>query len=802
MKKCILFSLFLFCSGILSAQTGEGNNTNGQTPPSYQNPYRDEVTPFRNGNNNQNIFENLNDDKKNGDKKTDKNNSNDKTNSDDKGDNTKEKVLDFSDRNAANEGKSDEELREMYKDDPDYLKYLGLDSEVEENEKDVIKNTEDLAGQVYGSNFLSSGGNISGSNLTTVPADYLLGVGDQLIISVWGAAEFEGTFTISKDGSIFPNRVGKIFLRGSSFEAARNRISSRFRKVLPPGSNIDVIIKEVRSIRVFVLDQVKRPGMITMSALNTPINALQMAGGLTSYGNMRNITIKRNGTVIERIDLYEYLKSGNSGREFYMEDNDIITVGLYEKVVEARGAFKRPMRYQMTEYGTLSNLIDLAGGARFDARKSLIRIKTVYNEQEQYIDINGKDFFSDQDYALKDGDVVTINPINEGVSNVVQVTGSVPYPDEYQLNEGDRIFDLIKKAGGLNPNAYQSRAFVFRNGNTSDESRALKINIGQYGNPSSEENILLQSGDRIQILSESRFDEKFSVSVKGLVRNPGTVTYKTNIRLKDVLILAGGLELEAESGRIEISNVTDSVNRYSITGNNVNVTEVAINPDLSIDKISENIIIKPYDIIFIRKKKDLTEQKLVQIAGEVDYPGPYALLGDEERITSLLIRTGGLKKAAYPEAAKLYRRNYGPVVINLKDAMRNAGGKDDIVLQEGDRVLIPTKDEIVKVLGEVQIPINIKYDKENSGVMNYVDAAGGFGERPWRKRISVKYQNGRLKRTKNFLFFKFYPKVRPGSVVTVPRKPKVNFDINSVLQYGLTTATSVLTLIFLVRNVN
>jgi protein involved in polysaccharide export with SLBB domain len=198
----------------------------------------------------------------------------------------------------------------------------------------------------------------------------------------------------------------------------------------------------------------------------------------------------------------------------------------------------------------------------------------------------------------------------------------------------------------------------------------------------------------------------------------------------------------------------------------------------------------------------LTEQKLVQIAGEVDYPGPYALLGDEERITSLLIRTGGLKKAAYPEAAKLYRRNYGPVVINLKDAMRNAGGKDDIVLQEGDRVLIPTKDEIVKVLGEVQIPINIKYDKENSGVMNYVDAAGGFGERPWRKRISVKYQNGRLKRTKNFLFFKFYPKVRPGSVVTVPRKPKVNFDINSVLQYGLTTATSVLTLIFLVRNVN
>jgi len=800
MKKCILFSLFLFCAGVLSAQTGGGNNTNGQTPPSYQNPFRNEVTPFRNDGD-KNIFDNLNEDKKNGDKKTDKNNSNDNTNDKDKGTNTDEKNLDFSDRNEANEGKSNEELREMYKDDPDYLKYLGLDGEEEDNEKNIVKNTEDLAGSVYGSNFLSSGGNISGSNLTTVPADYLLGVGDQLIISVWGAAEFEGTFTISKDGSIFPNRVGKIFLRGSSFEAARNRIKSRFRKVLPPGSTIDVIVKEVRTIRVYVFGEVKQSGMITMSALNTPINALQMAGGLKPLGNMREITISRNGTVIERIDLYEYLNSGNGGREFYMEDNDRITVGLYKKIVEARGAFKRPMKYQMTEYGTLSDLIDLAGGARFDARKSLIRIKTVFNEQEQYIDINGKDFFSDQDYSLKDGDIVTINSINEGVSNVVQVTGSVPYPDEYQLNEGDRIFDLIKKAGGLNPTAYKSRAYVFRNGNTSDESRALKINVGQYGNPTSEENILLQSGDVIQILSESPFDEKFSVDVQGLVRRAGTLTYKNNMRLKDVLILAGGLELEAESGRIEISNVTDSVNRFSITGNNVKVTEVAINPDLSIDEISENIVIKPYDIIFVRKKKELTEQKLVQIVGEVDYPGPYALLGKNERITSLLIRTGGLRKDAYPEAAKLYRNNYGSVVINLKDAMRNAGGKDDLVLQEGDRIIIPTKDEIVKVVGEVQIPINIKYNEEKSGVMNYVDAAGGFGERPWRRRISVKYQNGRLRRTKNFLFFKFYPKVKPGSVVTVPKRPEVNFDINKVLQYGLTTATSVLTLVFLVRNV-
>lgn len=806
MKKVILFSVLILCANFINAQTGGNNNNNGQTPPTYQNPYGNNpygTNPYGNTNVNKNIFENPNEDKKNTDEKKDENtNSNIIEGNDRKTDNNES--IDFSDRNEADKGKTDAELREIYKDDPDYLKYIGLEKKEgedgNENEDNVIDNTVDQSGGVYGSNFLRGGADYSGSNLTTVPEDYRLGVGDEIIISVWGPAEFQRPFTISKDGSIFPRNVGKISLQGLSFQAARSVIRSKFRRVLPSGANIDISLGKVRTIRVYVYDQVNRPGMQTMSALNTPINALQRAGGLTKYGNMRDIQVRRNGLVIERIDLYEYLKNGNSGREFYMEDNDVITVGLYDKIVEAKGAFKRPMRYQMTKYGTLNDLIELAGGTRFDARKSLIRIKTIYNEKEQFIDINGKDFLSDQDYLLKDGDVISVSKINEGVSNVITVKGAVPYPGDYQISEGDRIFDLINKAGGLNPNSYKARAYVYRNGRTSDESEALKIDLTDFGNSYSEQNILLENGDAISILSEARFDERFTVNVKGLVRNPGSVTFKQNMKLKDVLLVAGGLELEAESGRIEIANVTDSVNRYSITGNNTNVKVVSINPDLSLDEISENIVIKPYDVIFVRKKKEIVEQQMVSIYGEVDYAGPYALLGENERITSLLIRTGGLRRDAYPDAAKLYRKNYGQVVINLKDAMRNAGGKDDIVLEPGDRIIIPKQNQVVAVKGEVQIPINIKFDKDNSGLMNYIDAAGGFGERPWRKRISVKYQNGRLKRTKNFLFFKFYPKVKPGSVVTVPKRPKNNFDLNNFLQYGLTTATSVLTLIFLTRN--
>lgn len=787
----------------LFAQTNGGNNNNGQTPPTYQNPYG--KNPYDNnpyGNNPQNQENNIfnNPDKKNGeDKKTDTEKNPDKQNTENQNPNN-DNVLNFGDRNAENNNAENED----YKNDPDYQKYI-QDQEDGQTEVTTNKVPEiNPAEQVYGANFLSNtASNYSTSSLTSVPEDYRLGVGDEIVVSVWGASEFQSPFTISKDGSIFPSRVGKIFLQGLSFQAARNVIASRFKRVLPAGSNVDIVLGKVRTVRVYIYGEVNRPGMITMSALNTPISALQKAGGLNKFGNLRDIQIRRNGITIEHIDIYEYLKNGSYGRETYLEDNDVISVRLYDKVVEAKGAFKRPMKYQLGKYGTLTDLIDLAGGARFDARESLIRVKTISNETEMFQEFDGRDLLS-VDYVLKDGDVVSINPINEGVTNTVAIKGAVPYPDNYQLSEGDRIFDVIEKAGGLVPTAYKPRAFVFRNGTNSLESKALKIDLAEYGqNIASASNVLLQSGDVVQILSEAQFDERFYIDIKGLVRNPGKKMYKPNLVLKDVLLLAGGLELEAEGGRIEIANVTDSVSRYSITGNNTNVRTVAILPNLEIDEISEKIRLKPYDIIYVRRKKDIVEQKNVKVYGEVDYPGAYALLSDEETITSVLVRTGGLTKEAYPEGAKLYRPGVGQVVIKLKNAMRFAGGKDDIKLEEGDQIIIPKKNDVVKVNGAVQNPINIKFDSDHDNVMNYIDGCGGFGERPWRKRISVKYQNGQFKRTKSFLFFKFYPRVKPGSVVNVPVRPeREKFDLNSFLQYSLTSLTSIVTIYLLVQRVN
>lgn len=817
MRRYLVLVLIFLCSTNLFAQT---DNT-GQAPPTYQNPYGS--NPYGNnpfgGNNGKNIFEN-NQNKSN----TNGNNNNENTTNQNNGNNngqsngqnnrsnnnqtstSENQPLNLGDRNGNTRKQQDKDLQELYKNDPDYLKYLGQqeEGELEKTLKDdpFASNSGGSTSNIYGANFFNNNVfNLSSQDPTTVPADYRLGQGDQIVVSVWGSAQLQQSYTIFKDGSISPNLVGKIYLQGLTFAAAESVIKSRFRKILPSGSNIDVIVGKVRQIRVNIVGEVRRPGTFTISAFNTPLNALSLAGGLTENGNMRDIRLIRNGTVIEHLDLYQYLQNGSFGRPVYLEDNDFLSIELYDKVVEATGAFKRPMFYQLTEYETLNDLIKLAGGPTFNARQSLIRVKTIQDEQEVYQDFQGNEYFSSNnafEFVLKDGDVVNINPINEGLTNILNISGAVNYPDTYQLKEGERLFDLIQRAGGLKGNAYKSRAYIFRNGNTSDASQAIKIDLSDMNDYMGPNNVIMSPGDAIQILSTNKFDETFEVEVLGLVRTPGKMPFRNGMMLKDVLLLSGGLTLDAESGRIEISNVTESVDRYTIEGSQPNVKIVSINPDLSLDEVSEQILIKPKDRIFIRKKSELVNQESVSIIGEVDYPGPYALLSKGDRLTSIIKRSGGLTKHAFPEGSKLIRKSIGAVVIDLNEAMKRAGGKFDLILENGDQIIIPTMNDIVGVRGEVQSPINIKFEKENNNVLSYIDAAGGFGEDPWRKRITVTYQNGRSKSTKNFMFLHFYPKVRAGSTINIPKRPEREpFDFGQALQYGLTTATSVLTILLL-----
>lgn len=827
MKKIILF-LAIVLPILANAQTGgnngginsgTNNNTGGNSGqpirnnqnsnnPVFQNPYNSNPynsNPYLDPNQQNNNFFN-NNQQENDQNKTQNNQKNSEIKNQ-KDDNSLD-LNKFQDLNNPQEKNEQEKLEELYKNDPDYLKYLNekKKDKKETTTPDDEKFKEVGVGkqQVYGANFFSSNVfDMSDKTPTTPPMDYRLGPGDEVVVTLWGNAELQQNYVIGKDGSIFPRLVGKIFLQGMTFDAASRLIAQKFRKIIPQNTSVDVQMGKARTIRVTILGEVGRQGTYTMSAFNTALNALGRAGGINSVGNLRKIEIKRDGRTVDVIDLYRYLQKDASSDDVYLEDNDYIYVDIYEKLVNADGLFKRPMYYQLTADEGLKDLVDFAGGPTYNARNSLIHIKTVSNETERYIDIPGRTYFDSykgaeyNDIILKDGDVVSLKPINTGLKNVVRISGAVNYPDEYELRQGEHLSDIINRAGGIAATAYLPRAYVIR-GNNPIETDALKIDLRNLENNPAQD-IELFTGDKISILSNKDFEQDFYIDVIGNVRRPARLPYTQNLKLKDVLLLAGGLSFDAENGRIEISNIIDSVNKYSLEFKDNNIKIISINSNLEIDQASENIIIKPMDRIYVRRKTEFLTQDLVQLQGEVNYAGEYPLIQKNERISSLLKRAGGLRKHAFTQGAKLYRQNIGPIVIDLQSAIDQPGGKNDLILTNQDILLIPTINDIVSVRGNVQSPINIKYDPAYKRIDYYINNAGGFNDRPWKRRINVKYQNGRIKATKSFLFLRFHPKVAPGSTVTVPTKPikesKSNFG--EVFSYAISGLTTLATLIIL-----
>lgn len=699
---------------------------------------------------------------------------------------------------------AEEELKSSYLNDPDYLQYLRV---MNQQKKDTLKvNEPDSTSQdqkkVYGAAFFTNNVyDLSDKSPGVPPADYRLGPGDEITVSLWGNAELQQSYTLAKDGSIFPKLVGKIFLQGLTFDAASQVIENKFKKIVPSTTSIDVQLKNARTIRITVVGEVKKQGTYTMSAFNTALNALFRAGGVTPNGNMRRIEVIRDGRVVDELDIYSYLKSGNRVSEIYLEDNDRILVSVYDKLIEAKGLFKRPMYYQLREDEGVRELIDFAGGSLSDARNSLIHIKTVKNEKRVYLDINWN-AFSKGDYdnvLLNDGDVVELRTINEGLKNVVLVEGAVDYPDEYEVIQGMRVRDLIQKAGGVSGKAYKPRAYLFRAGSPL-ESDAIKIDLNSLNDL--ETNVEVFAGDRLKILSTKDFEQEYFIEVNGYVRSPKRVPYYKNMKLKDALLLCGGLRLDAENGRIEISNIVDSVNRYTLESKGNQIKMISIDANLELDDASENITIKPMDRIYVRRKSEFLNLEKIQIVGEVVYAGEYVLVGKNERLSSVIKRAGGLKKSAYAEGARLYRMKIGQIVVDLNSALNNKGSNQDIVLKDSDIVIIPSINDIVSIRGEVQSEVNIKFDPSNLDVRYYINSAGGYGERPWKRRIYVKDQNGKIRTTKTFLIFKRYPSVKEGTTVYVPVKPKKENQtkFSEVFSYSLSALTTLATLLILSKS--
>ena len=678
------------------------------------------------------------------------------------------------------------------------------------------------AKSTYGANVFSNAAQYSTTELSTPPLDYPLGVGDHVVVSMYGGAEFQEKYLVGTDGSIFPKGMGKIYVGGVTWQNVQRILYSRFSAVVPAGTNIDFSLGEPRSININVVNEVNNPGIITVSAFSNAFSVISKAGGITETGNLRNILIKRNGRVIEELDVYKYLQTGDFGKHIYLQNNDFIIVPFYEKKVLATGQFRRPMYYQLRKEEGVKALLRYSGGLNADAISSNLTIIRSENESQNLKNVNATAILKieGQDALLQDGDIVKADLIKAGLINRIEIRGEIKYPDQYEYRPGDKLFDLINRAGGITKNTYLQRAYVFRGAGDSTNLQSadrLEVDLTDINNNNvdSKNNVPLLPNDVVQLFSAAEFSDDVFVEIFGEVRKEQKIRKYGGMTLQDLLYLSGGLKPSAEFGRLEISSIVDVDSaKKGLKPTRTVVKSYGIDQNLKIDSAAALVYLKPYDQVFARKNPTFEFQQNIELKGLIKYPGLYPRLNKYEKLSSYIARAGGFKENANLSGALLFRRkpldvrdkpidttkliskklsrenldSLGelkaldpvvmkpqldePVSIDLYRALRYKNSKHDIILQENDIIFVPEINPFVSIEGRVQSPLKLAFDKEHSNVGYYIDKAGGFGIRPWKRRLYVTYANKKSRRTKNFFFFHFYPRVEEGAIVTVPGRPE------------------------------
>ncbi|MES2654550.1 MAG: SLBB domain-containing protein [Bacteroidota bacterium] len=669
------------------------------------------------------------------------------------------------------------------------------------------------------------------------PSDYQLGPDDELIIDIYGFSEETFNLKISPDGNIRIPYVGPVQVSGLTIEQARKKITQNLTKVydrINSGeTSVSITLGNIRSIKVLIVGEVNLPGTYTLPSLATVFNALYASGGPNKNGSMRNIKVVRNNKTIATLDIYDFLIKGEAKGNIRLQDQDVIKVNAYENRIELTGEVKRPGLYEVTKNENLNNVIGFAGGFTDNAFTERIKVTRNTSKQKSVADIQ-KELFSM--FTPKSGDVYTVDMLLDRYENRVQINGAVFRPGTYALDKGLTILQLIKKAEGLREDAFQTRAIIYRL-QSDNTLTMLSINLADAMQGKAED-IVLQREDNIQIASKQELKESYNVTINGLVIKPGVFPYAENMRIEDLIIAAGGFKEAASIKRIEVARRKFDVDRTKAN------SEISVIKQFDLDKdLKDNPNLKfellPFDNVTVFMLPGYVAQKNVSIDGEVLYPGTYSLEKNNERISDLIKRSGGVTATAYPDGAILLRpkiqtnteefikesklkalkkqtkdtteisetiddeksSNYDLVGIDLNYILKNPGSKSDLFLRDGDVIKIPLEKQTVLVSGEILYPIKLKFEK-GKGLKYYVSNSGGFTSRALRKRAYVVYANGTAKATKRFMFINFYPKIKQGGEIVIPQKEE-NKKLNTMETVTISTAiTTTLVLVFtIVRSI-
>lgn len=679
-----------------------------------------------------------------------------------------------------------------------------------ENEKEIDQeeDSKEILSLVYGKSIFEKGHVELKENSDRInpPSTYRLGTGDRINITIWGTSEFSNDFTLDVFGNINPTLVGKINLKGKTFEEAKKIIKSRFANVYNLSSSkisIDLIFSKVISVNI--VGEVNSPGTYSIPSINSAFNILSLANGITELGSVRNIEIRRNGKVINTLDVYQFLNNPSKFDHTYLEDGDFIIVKPAYGYININGQITRPGKYEIKENENLTSLINYAGGFTALSDKEAINIIRVEKDKLQFNAVTF-DFAEKNDLKLRSGDNIKILGISSLVHGVVTITGAINVPGEYKFEKGHKILDLIKKSKGLNFNSYKKLAQVIR---TQENlyKKMLSIDLNKaIAFPNGPENILLNEFDSVLIYDKNDFLLEENINISGMVQTPREIKYIENIKIKDIIAQCGGLKKEADLSKIQIERV--SFQKQDSSKSYVEIIELEY-------PLNSEFELEPFDHINFRRLPSFQFQKTIKIGGEVKYPGNYTLNGKNERLSDLLKRSGGLTDWAFAEGAKLYRKqdSLGLLLMDLKSVIQKESSKFNYVLKHGDSITIPRTNDIVsitgaigyKVVNEEEFLVNSPFHKGRRAGFYIKKYGGGYNEKAKQRSVYVIEYNGKVKESVFFGLIK--PKINKGDRVTVnfkkpkPKKEKREaINWNNVIENTSIKLTGILTLLILSNN--
>lgn len=630
-------------------------------------------------------------------------------------------------------------------------------------------------------------------NLAT-PQNYVLGPGDQVVIDIYGASQKTEILTVSPDGTITVPGYGPIQVSGMTVAAAKQKLRSSL-GTRYASSNLDLTVGQTRTIMVNVMGEVKVPGTYTLSAFATVFHALYMAGGISDLGTLRNIKVFRQGRQITVVDVYEYILNGRLAGNVRLMDNDVIQVGPYDCLVGINGNVKRPMFYEMRPNESVKTLVKYAGGFTGDAYQKSLRLVRKTGSHYSVFNVNEFDMAS---FKVADGDAVEVDGILNRYENMVEITGAVFRAGKYQLgSDVNSVKTLIEHADGLTEDAFTARAVLNRM--KDDRTReVLSVDVQGIMNGTVAD-IPLRNEDVLFIPTQAERVSERTLTITGEVMSPGTYEYADNMTLEDFVLQAGGLTDAASTVKVDVSRrIRDP--KSTKAGQEISKTySFALKDGFVVDG-TKGFVLEPYDVVQVRRSPGYLLPRNIRVEGEVTFEGDFTLEKKNQRLSDVIKMAGGITDQAYVRGARLERRMTGdekarmqaaiqlarqtavgkdsinldmletsetyPVGIHLDEALANPGSDADIVLREGDRLIVPEYNGTVKISGNVLYPITVAY-KPGKNYKYYVNQAGGFGHRAKKSKTYIVYQNATGSLAKK-------GEIEPGCELIVPTKPERN----------------------------